>query len=261
MIDVLVMGAAGRMGREVCGAVLRDPDLNLAYAVDPGTRGSGVETVLDGTGVTVLPDTSTVEPRRVDVMVDFTHAGAAVSNMEWALREGIHCVVGTTGIGDSELEGMRALCAETGANVIMASNFAPGAVLMMKFSELAAGVFDSCEIIERHHRGKIDAPSGTAIATARLVERAMTASVVPRQEQGEVPGTRGGAVGPVNIHSVRLDGLVAHQEVVFGSNGETLTVRHDTTDRSCFMRGVVLAVKAVGGMPGLTVGIEPLLNL
>ena len=123
----------------------------------------------------------------------------------------------------SELEGIRALCAETGANVIMASNFALGAVLMMKFSELAAGVFDSCEIIERHHRGKRDAPSGTAIATARLVERAMTASVVPRQEQGEVPGTRGGAVGPVNIHSVRLDGLVAHQEVVFGSNGETLT--------------------------------------
>lgn len=261
MIEVAVMGALGRMGREVCGAVLRDPELALTGAVDPGPGGEVTEPLVEGTDLRVVQDRSELDRERTDVIVDFTHADAALSNVKWALSEGVHCVVGTTGIPEIEIRRIGELSAEVGANVIIASNFAPGAVLMMRFAEMAAGVFDQCEIIELHHRGKRDAPSGTAIATARSVDSAMRASrVPPPRVDGEVPGARGGNLGPVHIHSVRLDGLVAHQEVIFGSTGETLTIRHDTTDRSSFMRGVVLAIKYVGDIPGLTVGIESLLQ-
>jgi len=261
VLRVAVMGALGRMGQEVCGAVRSDDMLELAGAVDPAARVPGEVPAPKSAGPTVVAEATLLDPSSIDVIVDFTDASAAIANINWALENGIHCVVGTTGIPDKELERIRVLAGDHGANVIVASNFALGAVLMMRFAELAAGVFDQCEIIELHHRGKRDAPSGTSISTAERIERAMKASPVPPSDAREVEGTRGGALGPVRIHSVRLDGLVAHQEVIFGSTGETLSIRHDTTDRNCFMPGVLLAIKAVPGTPGLTIGIESLLGL
>lgn len=244
------------MGAEVMNAVAEDDELVLAAAVD--TAASPGE-IVPAHGLTVDPDISALEGRDIDVAVDFTHARAAISNVTWALEHGIDCVVGTTGLEEDDLASIEAAAESTGSNVLIAPNFAIGAVLLMKFCEQAAGVFDQCEIIELHHRGKKDSPSGTALATAEMVARRMQASEVPPSAEKEVSGTRGGALGPVRIHSVRLDGLVAHQEVLFGARGQTLTLRHDATDRSCFMPGVILAVKAVRGLPGLTMGIDRLL--
>jgi 4-hydroxy-tetrahydrodipicolinate reductase len=256
MLRVGVLGALGKMGTEVTRAVLEDDDLELACAVDPA---AGEGDVVGASGVPVQSDISCMEGRDVDVCVDFTHAGAAAANILDALGLGIHCVVGTTGFSEEQLEEIRARAEGGKANVLIAPNFATGAVMMMKAAEMAARVFDQCEIIEFHHRGKKDSPSGTAIATARRIAAAMDASDAPASVQSEVEGARGGSVGPVHIHSVRLDGLVAHQEVIFGSRGQTLTIRHDTTDRSCFMPGVIIAVKAIEGLPGLTIGLDSLL--
>jgi 4-hydroxy-tetrahydrodipicolinate reductase len=251
----------GRMGSEVLKAVLDDPELELSGAVDPMASGLGGGILVAETEVGVLERVEDLDAGSIDVLVDFTRASAAVSNIIWALDNGIHCVVGTTGIPDEELARIRSRAESGEANVIIAANFALGAVLMMRFSEMAARVFDQCEIIELHHRGKRDAPSGTALSTAGRVDKAMGApKTPPPSETREVEGTRGGSVGAVQIHSVRLDGLVAHQEVLFGSRGETLSIRHDTTDRGSFMPGVLLAVKAVGETPGLTTGIESLLE-
>jgi 4-hydroxy-tetrahydrodipicolinate reductase len=256
MIRVAVLGALGNMGREVIRAVQSDPGLELAAAVDPLAAGE-----FEGCGFEVEGDIECLEGRNIDVAVDFTHAAAAIPNIMWSLDNGIHSVVGTTGIPPEKLSQI-AKKAESGkANVIIAANFALGAVLMMKFAEVAAGVFDQCEIVELHHRGKKDSPSGTAVMTAARIADAMDAAVVPGAVESTVKGARGGTLGAVNIHSVRLDGLVAHQEVIFGSPGQTLTIRHDTTDRTCFMPGVLMAVKAIGDLPGLTIGLEPVLDI
>jgi 4-hydroxy-tetrahydrodipicolinate reductase len=254
MLRVAVIGALGNMGREVTRAVAADPELELACLVDPAARSDDTSE-----GIVVAASIDSLEGARVDVGVDFTHADAAVDNILWALEHGIHSVVGTTGLKAEELDSIGAKAASSGANVLIAPNFAIGAVVMMKASEMAARVFDQCEIIEMHHRGKKDSPSGTAIATARRIADAMKAGEVPASTESEVAGARGGVVGPVHIHSVRLDGLVAHQEVVFGSRGQTLTIRHDTTDRSCFMPGVIMAVKAIPDLPGLTIGLDTLI--
>lgn len=255
MIRVVVAGALGKMGIPVCGAVVADPELRLTGAVDASAGGAGVH------GLEVLEDIDLLEADSVDVLVDFTNAEAAVANITWALDNGVHAVVGTTGMSMDELEEIAARSDSGDSNVIVVPNFALGAVLMMKFAEMAAKVFDECEIIELHHRGKLDAPSGTAIATAMRVAEVMKDTPVPTVHEKGVQGARGGGIGPVNIHSVRLDGLVAHQEVLFGSQGQTLSIRHDTTDRSCFMPGVVMAIKAVGTLPGLTVGLEEALSI
>lgn len=255
------MGALGKMGAETCRAVSSDGELDLVGAVDPAARGIEPPALVEGTDIEVLPDTGGLDPGGIDVVVDFTSAEAAIDNIRWALPRGIHCVVGTTGLSDNELGELERLSKEAGSNVIVAPNFAIGAVLMMKFSEQAARVFDQCEIVELHHRGKLDAPSGTAIATARRVGGVIDPTKLPPSIESEVTGARGGEAGPVRIHSVRLDGLVAHQEVIFGATGQTLTIRHDTTDRTCFMPGVIMAVKAVDRLIGLTVGLEPVLDL
>jgi len=252
MIRVAVLGALGKMGDAVVRAVVEDPELELTAAVDPAGPGRGGEP----SSVPVLRHISYLEGLEIDVMVDFTEASAAVPNMLWALDHGIHCVVGTTGISPDDLAGIGEKAASGEANVLIASNFAIGAVMMMKLAEEAAGVFDQCEIVELHHRGKKDSPSGTAIETARRIEAAMEASEVPATSDKLDGSSRGANQGPVKIHSVRLDGMVAHQEVIFGARGQTLSIRHDTTDRSCFMPGVVAAIKAVQGLPGLTIGLE-----
>jgi 4-hydroxy-tetrahydrodipicolinate reductase len=259
MRSVAVLGALGNMGREVVAAVMEDPQLELTGVVDAlaGEKESAVRHPVSG--LAVLNDVSQLDRGKVDVVVDFTVAHAAVRNIIWALESGVHAVVGTTGISEEDLKHIAKMASEKDANVLIAPNFALGAVLMMRFSGMAAAVFDQCEIIELHHRGKRDAPSGTAIATAGLIQEAMKPAEVPPSDQRGVTGTRGGEIGAVNIHSVRLDGLVAHQEVLFGARGQTLSIRHDTTDRSCFMPGVIIAVKAIAELPGLTIGLDSLL--
>lgn len=254
-----VLGAAGRMGREVCRAVHAADDLELAAAVDPGASGMPVAEILGtSTHLTVSASTEALTNTDVEVTVDFTHPGVVADNLVWLLEQGIHAVVGTTGLDDVALQRARRLAEEGEANAVVAPNFAIGAVLMMELAQRAARHLPDVEIIELHHDGKADAPSGTALRTADLVAEARTS--VPEPVEGEVvPGARGAAQSGVHVHAVRLPGLVAHQEVIFGGPGQTLTIRHDSTDRSSFMPGVLLAVRQVAERPGLTVGLEHLL--
>lgn len=237
MLRVAVLGSKGRMGATTCQAITDDPDLELVAAVDAD---DSREAIIDA---------------GADVCVDFTHPDFVKANVTWLLGSGVHAVVGTTGLSDDDLAD---IAAQTGpANAVVAPNFAIGAVLMMQLSKQAAAHLPHVEIIESHHDRKVDAPSGTALRTASLIADA-------RGGQVEVPGPEGhparGLVShDIPIHSVRLPGLVAHQRVVFGGLGQTLTIRHDSIDRSSFMPGVLLAVKEVGRRPGLTVGLEHLL--
>jgi 4-hydroxy-tetrahydrodipicolinate reductase len=258
---VAVMGAAGRMGRTVCAAVVGDPDCELVAAVDPHHAGLDLSSVAGvDTDVEIAADVSSLGDAGADVAVDFTEATAARSNLRWCADAGVHAVVGTSGLGDDDLDELRSLF--TKSNCVVAPNFALGAVLMMRFAELAAPFFETVEIIELHHDAKVDAPSGTAGATAQRIAAASADWAEDPTTDMVLEGARGGA-GPagIPIHSVRLRGLVAHQEVLFGTTGQTLSLRHDTTDRSSFMPGVLLAVKAVADRPGVTLGLDALLGL
>jgi 4-hydroxy-tetrahydrodipicolinate reductase len=241
-IKVAVLGARGRMGATVCEAVDADDELELACGIDAGD------------------DLEEVRRSGADVVVDFTVVAAARDNLPRVAAWGVHGVVGTTGLSPDDLDRLRA--AFTTSNCVVAPNFAIGAVLMMRFAELAAPYFDSVEVIELHHDAKVDAPSGTAAETMRRVAAA-SPTWAPDPTRTEVfAGARGG-VGPagIHVHSVRLRGLVAHQEVLLGTAGQLLTIRHDSFDRVSFMPGVVLACKRIADHPGLTVGLEPLLGL
>ena len=252
MIRVGVVGAGGRMGREVCRAVSADPDLELAVAIDLRAVGEAVE------GVQVAGEPTALLDAGVQVAVDFTRPDAVMATIRWTVANAIHTVVGTTGIGPQDLEELRAITDGAAANVLVAPNFAIGAVLMMRFAEHAARFMPAVEIIELHHDGKLDAPSGTALATARAVVAGRG-----RAQGSPDPGVseaRGADVDGVRVHSVRLPGLVAHQEVILGGQGQTLSIRHDTTDRSSFMPGVLMAIKAIEGRRGLTVGLDALLE-
>jgi 4-hydroxy-tetrahydrodipicolinate reductase len=200
-----------------------------------------------------------------EVVVDFTVPDAVMDNIAWCAERGIHVVVGTTGFSEERLERVRELtAARPGVGVLVAPNFSIGAVLMMHFAEQAARFFESAEIIELHHPDKVDAPSGTAQATAGRIAAARAQAglgPVPDATTTGLPGARGADVQGIHVHGVRLRGLVAHQEVLFGAAGETLTIRHDSLDRAGFMPGVLAAVRAVPGLPGLTVGIDRLLGL
>lgn len=254
MIRVGVLGAAGKMGRTVCAGIADDPELELVAAVDPSHAGEEVA------GVSVAGGRDVLAAAGVEVAVDFTRPDAVMENVRFLLESGIHAVVGTTGIGPEEQEEIRAWAEASAANAVVTPNFSVGAVLSQRLAEQAAPHFPAAEVIELHHDQKLDAPSGTAAATARRIAQARGESWKGPSDES-IPGVRGGEVEGVRVHSVRLPGLVAHQEVVFGGQGQTLTIRHDSTDRSSFIPGVVLAVKAVAGRPGLTVGLEPLLGL
>ena len=243
MIRVGVIGHAGRMGSEVCRTVEADPELDLVARIGPSD------------------DLSALQENAAEVAVDFTTADVVVDNVRWCVDHGIHAVVGTTGISEDDLSGIGKLVAERGANVLIAPNFALGAVLMMSFAAQAARFYDHCEIVERHHDRKVDAPSGTALRTAALVSETHGRDWPARTSNELLTGSRGGDAHGVRIHSLRAPGSVAHQEVVFGGTGETLTLRHDSLDRSSFMPGVVLAIRRIGSTPGLTVGLEHLLEL
>ena len=246
MIRVGVVGARGRMGTQVCAAVEEADDLELAAAVDEGDP---------------LAD---LVAGQVEVVVDFTHPGAVLPNLRYALEHGIAAVVGTSGFTTDRLDEVRGWLADTPGHVLVAPNFGIGAVLMMQFARQAARFFDSVEVIELHHAGKIDAPSGTATSTASLIAAARAEAgvgPVPDATTSERDGARGTVVDGIHVHSVRLPGLVAHQEVLLGGMGEALTIRHDSFDRVSFMPGVLLAVRGVRDRPGLTVGLESLLGL
>jgi 4-hydroxy-tetrahydrodipicolinate reductase len=254
VIRVAVFGAAGRMGREVCRTVADADDLELVAAIDP--RGGGGAD--DGIAVASSPEG--LEPAGAEVAIDFTQPGAVMGNVRWCLAHGVHVVIGTTGLQPDDLDELGRLAEAGDANAIIAPNFAIGAVLMMRFAEQAARLLDAAEIIELHHDGKLDAPSGTAISTARRIAAAREASRTPPGGDDAQAGARGTDVDGVRIHAVRLPGLLAHQEVILGGPGQTLTIRHDSTDRASFMPGVLMAVRAVGDRPGLTVGLDALLD-
>jgi len=244
------------MGRMVCAAVSADPDLELVA----GIVRPGAETPSDFSHLSLADSLDALHDAGAEVAVDFTRLDAVMGNLRWASDHGVHMVVGTTGLSADDLQEIRQLLEGSASNVVVAPNFAIGAVLMQRFAEQAARFFPSAEIVELHHEGKLDAPSGTALATAERMARARSeAWKGPANET--IPGVRGGDVEGIRIHSVRLPGLVAHQEVIFGGTGQTLTIRHDSPQRESFMPGVILAIKAVGSRPGLTVGLEPILGL
>ncbi|GHJ09543.1 4-hydroxy-tetrahydrodipicolinate reductase [Micromonospora humidisoli] len=243
-VRVGVLGARGRMGAEVCRAVDGADDLALVAAVDQGDELSAAASA--------------------EVVVDFTTPDVVMDNLRWCIDQGVHAVVGTTGFTGQRLEQVRGwLAARPDVGVVIAPNFGIGAVLMMQFAARAARHFESVEIIEQHHPRKLDAPSGTATHTARLVAQARAEAGLgpaPDATKDEVPGARGADIDGVRVHAVRATGLLAHQEVLFGTLGETLTIRHDSYDRVSFMPGVLLAVRAVRQRPGLTVGLDALLD-
>ncbi|MEI2698015.1 MAG: 4-hydroxy-tetrahydrodipicolinate reductase [Microthrixaceae bacterium] len=260
-IRVGVCGAGGRMGSTVCQAVHDNPDLELVAAVDPNYRGIDLRTVSGvDSDLRISGEAESFERSGADVVVDFSERRASVGHLEWLADHGVHAVVGTTGFSDTELDSFRS--AFTSSNCLIAPNFAIGAVLMMHFAELAAPYFDSAEIIELHHDCKVDAPSGTAMLTVQKMAAASGEWTADPTTHEVIPGARGG-VGPAGIpvHSVRLRGLVAHQEVLLGTTGQTLSIRHDSIDRTSFMPGVVLAVKQIAAHPGVTLGLDEFLGI
>jgi 4-hydroxy-tetrahydrodipicolinate reductase len=242
MIRVAVVGAAGRMGTAVCEAVREADGLELIATVD---LGDSLELVDDA-----------------DVVVDFTSPDVVMETLRHCIPRGVHVVVGTSGFDESRLAEVAELLAEhPQVGVLVAPNFSIGAVLMMRFAAVAAPFFESVEIVELHHPNKVDAPSGTAVRTAELVAQARDGRSSPDATTTALEGARGATVNGVTVHSVRLRGLIAHQEVLLGGVGETLTIRHDSLDRASFMPGVVLGVRRVGEHPGLTVGLDSFLGL
>src|SRR5918996_1916004 len=243
-IKVGVIGAAGRMGSEARRAIEDDPELELVAGVGHGDS-------LDA-----------LTAAGAEVAVDFTTPEAVKGNIRFCVDNGIHLVVGTTGLSDEDLAEIEGWTRDSSANVVVAPNFAIGAVLMMSFAARAAPWFKTAEIVERHHERKLDAPSGTALRTAKLMNESRNeAWSSPPGGKESLPGSRGGDAGGIRVHSLRVPGSVAHQEVVLGSPGQTLTIRHDSIDRASFMPGVLLAVERVPALDGLVVGLEHLLDL
>ncbi|GAA3545525.1 4-hydroxy-tetrahydrodipicolinate reductase [Kribbella ginsengisoli] len=247
MIKVAVLGAKGKMGAQTCQAVEASDDLELVAALDQGD------------------DLDELTTAKAEVVVDFTRPEVVMDNLGWCIGHGIHAVVGTTGFTEERLATLRSqLEASSGTGVLIAPNFSIGAVLMMQFAAKAAPYYESVEIIELHHPDKVDAPSGTAQRTAQLIAEARrTAGSAPNPDATStgIEGARGADVDGIPVHSVRLRGLVAHQEVLLGDVGETLSIRHDSMHRESFMAGVLLGVRKIVGTPGLTVGLEHFMDL
>lgn len=261
-IRVGVFGAGGRMGIAVCNAVNADPDLTLAAAIDPSYGGLDVGEVtgVSGCSFEVAREHEALLHANVGVAVDFTQVDAARNNLAFCAEHGIHAVVGTSGFNEDDFADIAALF--TRSNCLIAPNFAIGAVLMIRFAEMAAPYFDTAEIIELHHDTKIDAPSGTAISTAERMAKASSDWAVDPTTIESIESARGAkAAGDIAIHSIRMRGMTAHQEVLLGTTGQTLTLRHDSYERSSFMPGVILAVKRIGQVDGLTVGLDGMLEL
>jgi 4-hydroxy-tetrahydrodipicolinate reductase len=245
-LKVGVLGALGKVGREVCAAVEAADDMELVAEIDAGD------------------DLARLEEAGAQAVVDFTHPDVVMDNLAWCIEHGIDAVVGTTGFDEDRLATLRAQLEGRDSGVLVAPNFSIGAILMMRFAAEAARFYESVEIVELHHPDKADAPSGTARRTAQLVARARREAglgPVPDATSTALDGARGADVDGIHVHGLRVRGLVAHQEVVLGGPGETLTIRHDSLDRVSFTPGVLRALRAIGDRPGLTVGLEELLDL
>ena len=259
-IKVVVQGAAGRMGREVVAAICREPDMEPVGAVD--LRPGNTYDLPDGSGS--IPLSSSLEEilstTRPQVLVDFTQAEVSMAAAPVAANKGVNMVIGTTGISDENLQELERLAKEHSTGIFVAPNFALGAVLLMHLAKMAAPYFEYADIIEMHHEAKIDAPSGTALAMARAIgQDKQFQRNYPEKEP--LPGTRGGEHNGIGIHSVRMAGRSAHHEVIFGTAGQTVTLRHDTLGRDCYMPGVTRAIREVMNLKGLVVGLDKILGL
>jgi len=248
------------MGSAVCRAVDADADLELVAAVDPHHAGLDIRAVTDvHLPGQVSGDADALATAGAAVAVDFTVADGARANLRWCARNRVHAVVGTTGLSDVDMDELRELFVD-GVNCFIAPNFAIGAVLMMRFAEMAAPYFETAEVVELHHDEKVDAPSGTAMLTLDRMARASGTWADDPTTNEVVPGARGGTgPGGIRVHAIRLRGVVAHQEVLLGTTGQTLSIRHDAYDRTSFLPGVLMAIKAVADRPGVTVGLDQLL--
>ena len=260
-IKVIVHGAAGRVGQEVVKAVCQEPEMQLVGAVDLKVSAEFMP-LPDGSGrVPFSTDfKSILGACQPDVVIDFTIAKASMPAVRTAARQNVNLVIGTTGFTATELEEMQKLAEANEIGIVAAPNFALGAVLMIHLAKIAGKFLDHAEIIELHHDRKLDAPSGTSLLTARAMAEARGKPFLP-PAAGEHTSSRGQSVEGVDIHSVRLPGLMAHQEVIFGASGQTLSIRHDTINRECYMPGVMLAVKAVVKQKGFIYGLDKLLGL
>lgn len=241
-----VLGAKGRMGAEVCKAIRQADDMRLVADIDAGDPVFSMLT------------------EGAEIVVDFTTPEVVVDHLKWLIENGIHAVIGTTGISEAAISDIRKLCElHPEVGVLIAPNFSVGAILMMKFAKDAAKFFESTEIIEMHHPNKVDAPSGTAKATAERISAERSSNKLAEQPDATQTGkeARGVRVAGIPIHSVRMSGLIAHQEVLFGNAGELLSIRHDSMDRAAFMPGVLTGIREVGKHPGLTVGLENYLGI
>jgi 4-hydroxy-tetrahydrodipicolinate reductase len=262
-IEVVIHGALGRMGREVVAAVCRDPQLKPVGAVDSKAEGASLPLPGRQDSIPLSSDLgSLLTQAKPQVVVDFSVAEAAMNVARLATQRKINLVIGTTGLSPDALTEMDKLARANQVGVIVASNFALGAVVMVHLAKIAARYFEHAEIVEMHHEQKLDAPSGTALSTARAMAEARGKPFRhPETQKESLKGTRGGELEGTSVHSVRLPGLMAHQEIIFGTSGQTLTIRHDTINRECYMPGVVLAIKKAVELKGLTYGLEKLLGL
>lgn len=261
-IRVLVSGCCGRVGREVVKMVLKDSELQLVAAVDQVNLDKDVGALvgIDPVGINIQKELSeAIVNSRPQVMVDFSTPMSVKENAKTALKLKVHVVIGTTGLSTTDLDELAGLCKEYQSNALVAPNFAVGALLMMRFAAMAAKYFPHVEIIELHHDQKLDAPSGTAIKTAEMIMASKNDIAAEQIGEEKIKGARGGEMGGIHLHSIRLPGLIAHQEVIFGGEGQILTIRHDSLSRESFMPGVALAVKKIMNSPGLTYGLEQFL--
>lgn len=260
---VLVTGAMGKMGRETMKAIANDNELQLIGAVDIRANGEAISQLisLDGYNVQLQNDLEkAIKELKPDIMVDFTNPQSVFNNIKTALKENLRCVVGTTGLNEVELKQVEKMAGERKLGVAVIPNFAIGAVLMMKFAREAAKYFPDVEIIEMHHDQKIDAPSGTAIKTAEMInDNRIKRAPKNIPEYEKIAGARGGNVENIRIHSVRLPGFIAHQEIIFGGSGQSLKIRHDSFDRIAFMHGVVMVIKKMLSRNDLVYGMENLI--
>jgi 4-hydroxy-tetrahydrodipicolinate reductase len=263
MVKVGVMGACGKMGQEICKAILDDPQLELVAAIDVLNNGFELGSILGRPQCKLLINTNlndVLKNEQPNVIVDFTNAQAVLDNAPKVIENKINLVIGTTGLTEEEMKGLEQLALKNDVGILIAPNFAIGAVLMMKFAREAAKYLPYVEIIEKHHNQKIDAPSGTAIKTLEeIVKVREPLQQGSLKEYEKISGVRGGDYQGIKIHSMRLPGLIAHQEVIFGGIGQTLTIKHDSLSRESFMPGILLACKKVVSWKGLVYGLESIL--
>lgn len=261
-IKTIVTGAAGRMGRQVASALVQESDIQLVGGIDLKKQNISISSGETDSLLKVTTDLpALIAKTHPNVLVDFTHPSSVMNNVRRALESGVRCVVGTTGLSASDFDEIRSLCEAKKIGAVIAPNFAVGAVLLMRFAQIASRYFDNAEIIEMHHDKKVDAPSGTALKTADFMRHRDPAAQEEIAASLESLPARGEDVGGTRIHSVRLPGLVAHHEVIFGGPGQTLTIRHDSLSRESFMPGIILAVREVMKLDRAVFGLDALLDI